>query len=166
MAWVPSSVVKLNVGGKYFETTVDTLTKYSDSMLSAWFSGKYSMQKDDNGYIFLDRDGDRFRHILNYLRCGTIHIGEDIRLLGEILEEAEYFGLQSLAQQLKEDILQCRLKQEEKECSPCGGTNNEDNLFHPVFESLDGFSSSQTSQGEPLLSLLPSSQEFRLDEDF
>ncbi|GJD10457.1 BTB/POZ domain-containing adapter for CUL3-mediated RhoA degradation protein 1 [Galdieria sulphuraria] len=112
------------------------------------------------------RDGDRFRHILNYLRCGTVHIGEDIRLLGEILEEAEYFGLQSLAQQLKEALLQCRVKQEEKESSVCGRMNNEDNLFHPMFEPLDGFSSSQTSQGEPLLTLLPSSQEFRLDEDF
>ncbi|KAK4524606.1 hypothetical protein GAYE_SCF04G2507 [Galdieria yellowstonensis] len=158
MSWMPSAVVKLNVGGKYFETTVDTLTKYSDSMLFAWFSGKYAVQTDENGYVFLDRDGDRFRHILNYLRCGTVHIGEDIHLLGEILEEAEYFGLENLAQQLKEAIFHCRLKQDEKKSSLYSGLQNEDSVFQPVFETVDGLS--QTSQGETL------SQEFRLDEDF
>eukprot|EP00871_Galdieria_phlegrea_P002748 jgi/Galph1/3474/GphlegSOOS_G2132.1 len=159
--WLPNMVVKLNVGGKYFETTVDTLTKDKESMLSAMFSGKYAIQKDDQGAVFLDRDGDRFRHILNYLRSNTLHVGENIQLLGEILEEAEYFGLQSLVDKLREEVMHYHRKWEEKDTSNCSGLNNDEGI-PSVF--VDYFSSSQTSQGDSFP--VVASQEFRLDEDF
>ncbi|RVW90240.1 FH protein interacting protein FIP2 [Vitis vinifera] len=44
-----SSVVRLNIGGKKFCTTVDTLTQREpDSMLAAMFSGRHTVSQDSN----------------------------------------------------------------------------------------------------------------------
>jgi len=55
--------VKLNVGGKTYKTTVDTLRKDPDSMLSAMFSGRHELKPDEeDGAYFIDRDGKLFRN--------------------------------------------------------------------------------------------------------
>jgi hypothetical protein len=63
-----SSVVRLNVGGMMFATTVDTLTQRdTDSMLAVMFSGRHRLHMDSKkGAVFIDRDGTHFRHILNW----------------------------------------------------------------------------------------------------
>ena len=55
------STVKLNVGGKIYKTTLDTLRKDPDSMLSAMFSGRYELKADEEDAYFIDRDGKLFR---------------------------------------------------------------------------------------------------------
>ncbi|RYR54536.1 hypothetical protein Ahy_A06g029835 [Arachis hypogaea] len=76
-------------GGKKFCTTTDTLTQREpDSMLAAMFSGRHTLFLDSNkamsnyGYVFVDRDGKHFHHILNWLRDGVV----------PILEDSEYNG--------------------------------------------------------------------------
>ena len=64
--------VKLNVGGSRFETTLSTLTRHPDSMLAVMFSGRHEVPQDDDGYVFIDRDGAHFRTILNFLRDGVL----------------------------------------------------------------------------------------------
>lgn len=44
------------------------------------------------GYVFLDRDGKHFRHILNWLRDGVVPTLEDVEYT-ELLREAEYYQL-------------------------------------------------------------------------
>lgn len=44
------------------------------------------------GYIFVDRDGEHFRHILNWLRDGVIPTLKDSDY-AELLREAEYYQL-------------------------------------------------------------------------
>ncbi|XP_022783164.1 BTB/POZ domain-containing protein KCTD15-like [Stylophora pistillata] len=57
-----SSTVKLNVGGRIYKTTLDTLRKDPDSMLSAMFSGRFELKADEeDGAYFIDRDGELFR---------------------------------------------------------------------------------------------------------
>jgi hypothetical protein len=63
--------VKLNVGGTKYETSVSTLTSVPDTFFSAMFSGRFENKKDEEGYIFIDRDGLLFRNILNFLREPT-----------------------------------------------------------------------------------------------
>ena len=54
--------VKLNVGGKIYKTTLETLRKDSDSMLSIMFSGRHELKPDaEDGAYFIDRDGKLFR---------------------------------------------------------------------------------------------------------
>ncbi|GAB4857228.1 FH protein interacting protein fip2 [Ancistrocladus abbreviatus] len=89
-----ASIVRLNIGGKKFCTTVDTLTQREpDSMLAAMFSGRHTVCPDSNkGYVFVDRDGKHFRHILNWLRDGVVPALKDWEY-SELLREAEYYQL-------------------------------------------------------------------------
>ncbi|KAJ7386474.1 hypothetical protein OS493_008606 [Desmophyllum pertusum] len=56
-----ASSIKLNVGGKVYKTTLDTLRKDPDSMLCAMFSGRFELKADeDDGAYFIDRDTELF----------------------------------------------------------------------------------------------------------
>ncbi|RZC77808.1 hypothetical protein C5167_001966 [Papaver somniferum] len=93
------SLVRLNIGGKKFSTTIDTLTQREpDSMLAAMFSGRHTLSQDsEKGPVFVDRDGKHFRHILNWLRDGAIPVLKDSEFL-ELLREAEYYQLLGLVE--------------------------------------------------------------------
>ncbi|CAI0384693.1 unnamed protein product [Linum tenue] len=92
-----SSIVRLNIGGKKFSTTVDTLTnREPQSMLAAMFSGRHTLCQDsDSGQIFVDRDGKHFRHVLNWLRDGVVPTLSDVEY-SELMREAEYYQLLGL----------------------------------------------------------------------
>ena len=61
-----AGTISLNVGGKIYETTLDTLRKDPDSMLCAMFSGRFELKANDrDGAYFIDRDGKLFRWVLN-----------------------------------------------------------------------------------------------------
>ena len=97
-------IVEINVGGRLFQTTVFTLTKYPRSMLSAMFSytgtGMLLMPKTKNGHYFLDADPKYFEVILNWLRLGEITTNDPDIKKGT-LSLANYFGLEELMEQLK-----------------------------------------------------------------
>jgi hypothetical protein len=65
-----NDVVKLNVGGARFETSRGVLTKVEDSMLGRMFGRCDAMLQADplDGSIFIDRDGERFGMLLDFLR--------------------------------------------------------------------------------------------------
>ncbi|GMY20261.1 FH protein interacting protein FIP2 [Fagus crenata] len=96
-----SSLVRLNIGGKKFCTTVDTLTQREpDSMLAAMFSGRHTLCQDpEKGYLFVDRDGKHFRHILNWLRDSVVPTLKDTEY-SELLREAEYYQLLGLIDEI------------------------------------------------------------------
>ncbi|XP_044271849.1 BTB/POZ domain-containing protein KCTD9 [Tribolium madens] len=107
-----SDWVTLNVGGKYFTTSKSTLTtKEPDSMLARMFAG------DEDGYLFtpsnIDKNGafliDRsplyFEPIINYLRNGQLIYDGNINPEG-ILEEARFFGIESIIPTLEQIINQ------------------------------------------------------------
>lgn len=48
-----SQYVKLNVGGRLYYTTIGTLTKHNDTMLSAMFSGRMEVLTDSEGLCTL-----------------------------------------------------------------------------------------------------------------
>jgi hypothetical protein len=66
--------IKLNIGGKIFTTTVDTLTKEPASLFSSMFSGNFVVEPDKDGEIFIDRSYEYFHLILNFLRTGLFPI--------------------------------------------------------------------------------------------
>ena len=95
------SIVKLNVGGHYFTTSLQTLTKDPNSMLAAMFSGKFEMEPREDGAFFIDRDGTHFRFILNYLRTGKLTLPDGATFLKELAEEAEFYQIQGILDELK-----------------------------------------------------------------
>nr|ABK26034.1 unknown [Picea sitchensis] len=97
--------VVLRVGGQVFETSRQTLCADRKSMLAALVLRH--LGKDDknnkNSVIRIDRDGQRFAHVLNYLRSGTVWL-QDVGLLRELQEEAEFFCLAGLSALCEEEI--------------------------------------------------------------
>lgn len=93
----------LNVGGKYFTTTRSTLvSKEPDSMLSHMFSDRdgWGNKRDHRGAFLIDRSPEYFEPILNYLRHGQLIVNDGVNLLG-VLEEAKFFGIDSLIEHLE-----------------------------------------------------------------
>ena len=93
--------VKLNVGGSKFETTLSTLSRFPDSMLGAMFSGRHTVETDECGYTFIDRDGTHFRTILNYLRTDVLEMPASGQAAEELQRELEYYMLPSAPAALK-----------------------------------------------------------------
>ena len=90
------SVIKLNVGGKEFMTTLGTLRSDQNSMLANIFfsdsNGRVQATQDANGVFFIDRCPKYFAVILNFLRSGKLEKGANIDL--EFLRnEAIHFGI-------------------------------------------------------------------------
>ena len=96
-----SSTIKLNVGGQYFTTSVQTLTKDPNSMLAAMFSGRFDMKPSEDGSFFIDRDGTHFRFILNFLRTGKLTLPEGATCTKELEEEAEFYQIHGLMDALR-----------------------------------------------------------------
>ena len=113
-------IVHLNVGGQRFSTSRQTLTAIPDTFFTALLSGRIASQRDgisgnsrgeglgtENGAIFIDRDPDLFRPILNFLRNRNLSlstpafpIGNDEASMRALLHEAEYYGISPLVKQL------------------------------------------------------------------
>ena len=99
-----SSTVKLNIGGQYFTTNVQTLRKDPNSMLAAMFSGKFDTKPSEDGSFFIDRDGTHFRFILNYLRDGVLILPEGATALKQLHQEAEFYLIQGILDELKPPV--------------------------------------------------------------
>ncbi|XP_034992447.1 BTB/POZ domain-containing protein KCTD11 [Zootoca vivipara] len=95
------SLVTLNVGGKLYSTTLDTLTRFPDSMLGAMFRGPQPALTDSCGNYFIDRDGKAFRHILNFLRFGRLDLPEGYAELSLLRAEADFYQIRPLLEELR-----------------------------------------------------------------
>ncbi|KAM8952656.1 SH3KBP1-binding protein 1 [Pelodytes ibericus] len=116
-------VIHLNVGGKRFSTSRQTLTWASDTFFSSLLSGRISTLKDETGAIFIDRDPTVFAPILNFLRTKELDTrGVNSSLL---LHEAEFYGITPLVRRLQ----LC----EELDRSSCGSVLFNGYLPPPVF---------------------------------
>ncbi|XP_026143881.1 SH3KBP1-binding protein 1-like [Carassius auratus] len=92
-------IIHLNVGGKRFSSSRQTLTWVPDSFFSSLLSGRISTLKDETGAIFIDRDPSLFAPILNFLRTKELHPRSiDVRLL---MHEAEFYGITPLVRKLQ-----------------------------------------------------------------
>nr|QBZ36120.1 kelch 12 [Plasmodium vivax]QBZ36121.1 kelch 12 [Plasmodium vivax]QBZ36123.1 kelch 12 [Plasmodium vivax] len=91
------TMIDINVGGAIFETSRHTLTQQKDSFIEKLLSGRYHVTRDKQGRIFLDRDSELFRIILNFLRNPlTVPIPKDLSESEALLKEAEFYGIKFL----------------------------------------------------------------------
>eukprot|EP00092_Neocalanus_flemingeri_P021228 GFUD01023002.1.p1 GENE.GFUD01023002.1~~GFUD01023002.1.p1 ORF type:complete len:277 (-),score=86.46 GFUD01023002.1:102-932(-) len=103
MTWI-----KLNVGGKMFETQLSTLTAYPTSTLAKMFKSDLMHNNPvHDGVYCLDSDPQCFQHILSWLRYGTVSIPNTLDKK-MVMMTAKHLGLDDMAKQL------------EKECSGKG----------------------------------------------
>jgi hypothetical protein len=66
--------VVLNIGGYRYETSVQTLRRVPHTFFDAYFSGRYAQDVCNDGSIFVDRDGEHFGHVLDYMRDGIVSV--------------------------------------------------------------------------------------------
>jgi hypothetical protein len=69
-----NDILELNIGGTHeITTTRATLTKYKNSALAVFFSGMSPIPMAGDKY-FIDRDGEQFVNLVNFLRTGKFPI--------------------------------------------------------------------------------------------
>lgn len=97
---VKAHVITLNVGGRLLMCSQQTLcSKYPLSLLGLLFSGdNRPLEKLDDGSVFIDRNGDTFGLLLDWLRgCGAPldRLSQETR--EQLCNEATFWQLEELA---------------------------------------------------------------------
>lgn len=100
-----SPVLTVNVGGAVFQTTASTLRKsrFFESMLHYAEQGAMGTTVDAGGNFFVDRSGELFGYILEYLRSGNWFLRDranDPEFVDALREEAGFYGLDSVMDRL------------------------------------------------------------------
>jgi hypothetical protein len=99
--------VELNIGGYRFQTSVQTLRRMPHTFFDAYFSGRYAQDVCRDGSIFVDRDGEHFRHVLQYMRDGVVAVVEpgahpSASLLRALKREFGFYCIELCAEQAVE----------------------------------------------------------------
>jgi len=88
------STVKFNVGGRNFETSRSVIDQHQDTMLARLVSDTWQENAAGSSStpIFIDRNGDIFAYVLDYLRYGSISL--PITIEKEMfLRDLDYYGI-------------------------------------------------------------------------
>ena len=98
-----SGRITLDVGGRHFATSKETLLKDKNSLFTV-------LLEDQKKHYFIDRDGTHFRYVLNYLRedcsMNIAILPRETRYLKELRNECVYYKLMGLL-----EIVDARLDQ-------------------------------------------------------
>lgn len=92
-----SDVVTINVGGTvHLQTEKEVLCSVEGSTLQKLFSDMHELKKI-NEEVFLDRDGETFKHVVNYLRNGRTVLPEFTDKNSALLfqKETAFWGIDS-----------------------------------------------------------------------
>ena len=94
-----AAIVRLNVGGHHFKTTKDTL---KCTYFAPFIEGRMGHAVDDEGRLFVDRSGEYFSHLLQFMRTSLCPKWSYVtRVKQELLCECDYFGLDHLAHRIR-----------------------------------------------------------------
>ncbi|CAF1226615.1 unnamed protein product [Didymodactylos carnosus] len=96
-------LVSLNVGGKIFRTSIETLKKEKDTFFTDLLSREWQLETDNHGRICIDRNGELFAELLDYLRTGHV-IVPDERLCRRLLHEAQFYHFNTLSKLLSQIV--------------------------------------------------------------
>ncbi|CAM9387083.1 unnamed protein product [Choristocarpus tenellus] len=113
-------ILRLNVGGKQFLTSRQTIMRQQNSMLASMFKAPngFNSATDSDGFAFIDRDGERFHHVLNFLRCSSLPSFSEAWRYEEIMEEADFFAIDELAQLCEHKIEQLKQSEQREQAKP------------------------------------------------
>jgi hypothetical protein len=96
--------VELNVGGCRFQTSVQTLRRVLHTFFDAYFSGRHAQDVCNDGSTFVDRDGEHFGHVLEYMRDGVVSVAApgacpSVSLLRALKREFGFYCIELYADQ-------------------------------------------------------------------
>jgi len=88
-----SDILELNIGGTHqITTTRGTLIKYKNSALAVFFSGLHPLPMIGDK-IFIDREGEQFINLVNFLRTGKFPIVKDKEEENKFNDELEFWKI-------------------------------------------------------------------------
>jgi N-acetylneuraminic acid mutarotase len=103
---------------------VQTLRRVPHTFFDAYFSGRYAQDVCDDGSIFVDRDGEHFWHVLEYMRDGVVSVAEEgaspsVSLLRLLKREFGFYCIELCVEQAVEleiayamdDVIEMGVKQ-------------------------------------------------------
>ena len=76
-----------------FETTVDMLCSFSGSFFAKMFGGSYDTRTEPDGSYFIDRSGEHFGQVLNFMRTHRLALPPTQAGMVALQEELEYYQL-------------------------------------------------------------------------
>jgi hypothetical protein len=86
-----TKIIQFNVGGMRYDIAEETLLNHADTMLAKLVSSKWKKGGNQEP-LFIDRDGERFRYILDWYRDGQIIVPKTIPV-SALRNDALFFGL-------------------------------------------------------------------------
>ncbi|KAL5016665.1 hypothetical protein ScPMuIL_006254 [Solemya velum] len=91
--------VKLNIGGKFYETTMKTLNRYQHTRLGSLTtrSEEYNPEKQ---CFFFDRNPEIFNWILDYYRTGQLHFPDNV-CGASLRQELQFWNIE------EEEVSEC-----------------------------------------------------------
>ena len=88
------TITKFNIGGIRYEVSKSLLLKYPKTMLAV--SASKQRQENPNDEIFIERDGERFRLVLDYMRDGCVHLPISVSK-DTLLLDFKYYGFENVS---------------------------------------------------------------------
>uniref|UniRef100_A0A6B2LAE6 BTB domain-containing protein n=1 Tax=Arcella intermedia TaxID=1963864 RepID=A0A6B2LAE6_9EUKA len=85
-------MVYLNIGGVKFVTTKTTLLSKGQNFFTPLIKGQIKSHKDKHGAFFIDRNGEYFKPLLDFLRHGELLVPPNIKL-EHVLVEADFYSI-------------------------------------------------------------------------
>lgn len=108
--------VHIDVGGTMYTSSLATLTRFPESRIGRLFSGSEPIVLDSlKQHYFIDRDGDVFRFILNFLRTCRLMLPEDFQDFPQLYEEARFYQLTPMLRELE----RWRAERDARRAPPC-----------------------------------------------
>jgi hypothetical protein len=88
-------IVKLNVGGTRYDVPATTLLSQDEgTFFHLLLKGDgATVERDEDGAVLIDRDGDAFRHVLQYLRGYDRFPSFSAEDLAILLDDIEYYAI-------------------------------------------------------------------------
>jgi BTB/POZ domain len=83
-----STSIRFNVGGRKYEVSKSLLDRFPASMLATISSDQWRQEHE----IFVDRNGERFQYVLDYMRDSRVELPLSIPR-GQFVLDMEYFAL-------------------------------------------------------------------------
>jgi hypothetical protein len=124
-----ADTVQFDVGGRVFKVSRALINAIPDSMLARMISETW--EKEPGKPMFIDRDGDKFAHVLDYLRYGSIELPVTVTQ-AMFQRELDYYSIPavdgSVTQVQKKTLVQVK-----------GEVNTNYNLFKLAEECYNRF---------------------------
>ncbi|CAB9511166.1 POZ domain-containing protein KCTD16 [Seminavis robusta] len=101
-----TAIVRLNVGGSKYEVPKSLIEMYPNTMLARLISEQWEggNEQDPNKEIFIDRDGQRFQCVLDYMRDQKAYLPHNMAK-ASVMHDLKYLGFVDVPDDAIEETL-------------------------------------------------------------